>query len=74
MHLLDFADLLGTMTLMDSAPREVVLLGLQPKSTDWGTALSEEIEARLRDLIDAARGEISKWLDREGLDSGVWQS
>jgi hydrogenase maturation protease len=34
-HLLGFADLLGLINLLDGPPCQVVLLGLQPKSTDW---------------------------------------
>jgi hydrogenase maturation protease len=64
-HLLGFADLLGAMNLLDSAPRAVVLLGLQPKSTYWGTTLSPEVEAKLRDIIEAVRSEISNWMVRE---------
>jgi hydrogenase maturation protease len=64
-HLLGFADLLGMINLLDGPPRQVILLGLQPKSTDWGTELSPEVKARLRDLVEAALGEISNWLDRE---------
>jgi hydrogenase maturation protease len=60
-HLLGFADLLGIINLLDGPPQQVILLGLQPKSTDWGTALSAEVEARLRDLVDAACCEISRW-------------
>ena len=63
-HLLGFADLLGMINLLDGPPREVILLGLQPKSTDWGTALSPEVEISMRGLVDAARDEISDWLDR----------
>ena len=64
-HLLGLSDLLGAMNLLGCAPRKVVLLGLQPKSTDWGTGLTFEVEARLKDLVEAAHGEISTWLNRE---------
>jgi hydrogenase maturation protease len=73
-HLLGFADLLGMINLLDGPPREVILLGLQPKSTGWGTALSTEVEVRLKDLVAAARVEISNWLNRERNDSGSCSS
>jgi hydrogenase maturation protease len=60
-HLLGFADLLAAMNLLGSAPRRVVLLGLQPKSTEWGTALSFELAAKLKDFVDAAEAEILNW-------------
>jgi hydrogenase maturation protease len=62
-HLLGFADLLGTLKLLDEAPREVVLLGMQPESTEWGIPLSPVIDAALNDLVEAALAQISNWLD-----------
>lgn len=35
-HLLGFVDLLDALSLLDDAPDRVVLLGIQPESTDWG--------------------------------------
>jgi hydrogenase maturation protease len=60
-HLLGFADLLAAMNLLGSAPCSVVLLGLQPKSTEWGTTLSLELDAKLKDFVDAAEAEILNW-------------
>jgi hydrogenase maturation protease len=62
-HLLGFADILGALNLLDDAPREVVLLGMQPKSTDWGVTLSPVVGAALSDLVEAALNQIMKWLD-----------
>ena len=62
-HLLGFADLLGTMNLLEDAPCEVVLLGVQPKSTDWGIVLSPIVDATLTDLIEATLDQVSQWQD-----------
>ena len=42
-HLLGFSDLIGALRLMDAAPEEVVLIGVQPASTEWGTALTPRL-------------------------------
>lgn len=64
-HLLGFTDLVGTLSLLDSVPSEIVLLGVQPGSTDWGTELTAEVAARLSVLVEAARKQISNWLTAE---------
>jgi hydrogenase maturation protease len=61
-HLLGFADLLGTLSLLGEPPSDTILLGIQPKSTTWGTELSTEVEANLLELIKAARSKISRRL------------
>jgi hydrogenase maturation protease len=60
-HLLGFADLLGSLKLLEDSPCEVVLLGIQPKSTDWGVTLSPIVDAALHDLVEAALDQLSHW-------------
>lgn len=62
-HLLGFSDLMGVLRLMDAAPAEVVLLGVQPESTDWGTVLTPAVETARKDLVQAALGQIERWLE-----------
>jgi len=62
-HLLGFSDLLGVLRLMDAAPAEVVLLGVQPESTDWGTVLTPAVEAGRKDLVQAALRQIESWVE-----------
>jgi hydrogenase maturation protease len=64
-HLLGFSDLLNGLHLLGRAPREIVLLGVQPKSTYWGITLSPQVAAALDKLIDAALFEIARWLRAE---------
>jgi hydrogenase maturation protease len=61
-HLLGFADLMNVLHLMDAAPEQVILLGVQPASTDWGTTLTPTVEAAQKELVDAALLQISEWL------------
>lgn len=70
-HLLGFADLLGALSLLEDAPREVVLLGVQPKSIDWGVTLSPVVSAALNDLVDAAHTQIVNWLEETGEGRGL---
>lgn len=60
-HQLGVADLLATLPLVSDTPREIVLLGLQPASTDWGIQLSPLVEASLGTLVDAAVEQLLLW-------------
>jgi len=64
-HLLGFSDLLNALYLLGQTPSEVVLLGVQPESTEWGVALSPSVAAALDDLLAAALAEIHGWLQGE---------
>lgn len=61
-HLLGFVDLLGALKLLEDAPDEVVLLGIQPESTGWGVSLSPNIAAAVNDLVERALIQIGTWL------------
>jgi hydrogenase maturation protease len=61
-HLLGFADLLGTLNLLGDFPAEVALLGIQPESTDWGIKLTPAVDAAVNDLVEAALAQVSYWL------------
>jgi hydrogenase maturation protease len=60
-HQLGLADLLSTLPLISDTPTEVVLLGIQPAETDWGTELSPLVEANLNELLDAAIEQLAIW-------------
>ena len=60
-HQLGIADLLATLPLISNAPEEVVLLGVQPGSTDWGCELSERVAAALDALVDSAVERVRLW-------------
>ena len=53
-HLLGFSDLIGAMRLVESAPSEIVVLGVQPEETGWGTQLTATVEAALTVLAECA--------------------
>lgn len=60
-HQLGVADLLATLPLVSETPREIVLLGVQPAWTDWGTELSAPVEAALEPLVEAAVKQLHVW-------------
>jgi hydrogenase maturation protease len=60
-HLLGFSDLMGALRLINAAPAEVVLLGVQPASTDWGTVLTAEVEVARHTLMQAALDQLKNW-------------
>jgi hydrogenase maturation protease len=60
-HLLGLSDLIQVLRLMDAPPMEIVLLGVQPESTEWGTALTAAVEAAQEGLIEAALVQLAHW-------------
>ncbi len=63
-HLLGFSDLMSALRLMDAAPDEVVLLGVQPASTDWGTVLTPALEDAQSQLVEFAIVELTRWIKK----------
>jgi hydrogenase maturation protease len=57
-HQLGVADLLVALRVLAKQAPEVVLLGVQPASTEWGTELSPAVAAVLPALADAAVAEL----------------
>ncbi|HMD18455.1 MAG TPA: hydrogenase maturation protease [Terriglobales bacterium] len=57
-HQLGVADLLVALRVLAKRTPEVVLLGVQPASTEWGTELSPAVAAVLPALADAAVAEL----------------
>lgn len=60
-HQLGVADLLTTLPLVSDIEREIVILGVQPASTDWGTELSPPVEAAVEPVVERAVEELLNW-------------
>lgn len=60
-HLLGLSDLLNVLRLMEAPAIEVVLLGVQPESTDWGTELTRSVTCTQPELIENALRQIMVW-------------
>lgn len=65
-HLMGLADLLVAIRLLGDAPREVVLLGVEPASTAWGLEMSSEVTAALPLLMSVAAKQILEWMKLPG--------
>jgi hydrogenase maturation protease len=60
-HELALSDLLNALRMMGQEPEEVVLLGVQPATTELGTTLSTPAQKALPALIEAALMELFRW-------------
>lgn len=61
-HELALADILNALRMLAEEPQETVLLGVQPATTELGTALSTCVEAAVPRLIEAAIEELTQWV------------
>ena len=60
-HQLGVVDLIAAMMLVSEERQEIIVLGVQPANTDWGTELSPRIQEALQPLVDAALTELQQW-------------
>jgi len=60
-HQLGFADLMIGLRLLGETPPEVVVIGVQPKSTDWSTELTEPVRNSLEGLVEAVIEQLHSW-------------
>jgi len=60
-HQLGFADLLVALELLGELPKEIVLFGVQPLSTEWSAELTPPVRAALDPLLDAVIDQLKAW-------------
>jgi len=60
-HQMGVADLIAALYLVSATPQEIIVLGVQPAHTDWGTTLSPSVEAALGPLVEAALTQLQLW-------------
>ena len=60
-HQMGLRDLLTVSALMGHAPREMVLVGVQPGSLAMGTELTPEVEAKVDSLMQNVLYELNSW-------------
>jgi hydrogenase maturation protease len=60
-HQLGFADLMTAMKLLGEPPRETVVIGVQPQSTDWSAELTPPVRDKLTIVIDTAVDQLRDW-------------
>ena len=72
-HELALADILNALRMLGQEPLDVVLLGMEPGTTELGTSLSECVESALPVLVEAAIAQLSRWESRDSCGRGVQQ-
>lgn len=60
-HQLGFADLMIAMKLLGEPPEEVVVIGVQPSSTDWSAELTEPVRDSLGELLRVVLAQLESW-------------
>ncbi len=58
-HQLSFVDSLKLSEITGNKPEKTVIIGVEPKEVAWGTELSEELRARVPDVVDIVLEEIT---------------
>ena len=61
LHHLGLADVLATAQLMDIAPKEICLIGVQPQTIALGLELTELIQKKLPDLVALIIKQLEEW-------------
>lgn len=60
-HQLGFADLMISLKLLGEAPQEVVVIGVQPQSTEWSAELTPPVSASLDELTTLVIEQLRSW-------------
>ncbi len=60
-HQLGFADLMIAMKLLDEAPEEVVVIGVQPQSTEWSAELTPPVRESMDELLKVVLAQLETW-------------
>lgn len=60
-HQLGFSDLLVALELLGDLPKDIVLLGVQPLSTDWSADLTSPVREALVRIPDVVVEQIERW-------------
>jgi len=70
-HQLGFADLMVAMKLLGEAPEEVVVMGIEPVSTEWGAELTPPVQATLPALLEVVIEQLHSWEGAAGGDGNA---
>jgi hydrogenase assembly chaperone HypC/HupF len=66
-HKLGFADLIIALKLLEESPQEVVVIGVQPLSTEWSAELTAPVRDALPALLDAVIEQLDVWNNNRSL-------
>jgi hydrogenase maturation protease len=60
-HQLGFADLMVALKLLRQSPEEIVVIGVQPQSTDWSVELTAPVRQSLDELLAVVIAQLRSW-------------
>jgi len=60
-HHIGLPDMLFVARLMETTPKEMCLIGIQPKSMETGTDLSDSVQTKLEALTEKAVQKLIEW-------------
>ena len=61
LHHLGLMDVLAAARLLDQAPQEICLIGIQPHTLALGLELTEVLQAKMPALIASVIGQLQQW-------------
>lgn len=59
-HQTGLSEVLATLRLLDEAPKDIVLIGIEPMRLDAGLEMSREVAGRLDDMVDCVWAELER--------------
>lgn len=60
-HQLGFADLMIAMKLLGEPPPEVIVIGVQPQSTEWSAELTAAVSDAMDELLTLVIAQLNSW-------------
>jgi hydrogenase maturation protease len=66
-HQLGFADLMVALQLLGDSPQEIVVLGVQPESTEWSAELTPAVHRALAPLVECVISQLESWKESDDL-------
>ncbi len=60
-HQLGFADLMIASELIGGMPPEMIVIGVQPESTEWGVDLTPAVQAALQPMVKVVLQQLEIW-------------
>jgi hydrogenase maturation protease len=63
--------LIGILQTILHPPYEIVIIGAEPQSTDWGTEISPALDYAATVMVSTARKVIAKWISLESAHGQV---
>ncbi|AFM41783.1 Hydrogenase 1 maturation peptidase HyaD [Desulfosporosinus acidiphilus SJ4] len=61
-HQMSFAEVLYWAEFQGHSPDEIVIIGVQPESLDWGTELTDTLQRRIPEAVDQVQACLKEWI------------